>query len=312
MRIKDKIKAVICIATFHRPEGLSRLLQSLSDLQFDKCPGTTWQVVVVDNEHPAYPAREIVHNYRKTFPVDIIYGTEHLQGLVSARNKTIQLAPESEFIVIVDDDEVVTPCWLDELLIVQEKSNAGIVAGSVLPIYECSPSKWIVRGGFFTRKRHQTGTEHKYASGGNVLIQREWLEQVEGPYDIRMNLLGGADTLLTHQLFTMGAKIVWADEATTSEYIPANRMTISWLLKRSFRFGITIAQVDSWVYHSWNKIILRLIKGFVRILLGLTLLIPWSIFSGLVGFVKSLQMITHGVGELISFLGIQYEEYKYS
>ena len=309
MTIEEEVNVFICIATYNREVGLTRLLNSLSKLRFIKCKNVGWQVVVVDNFSPKFPARQIVKEFQNKFPVPIIFGEETDRGIASTRNKAIALAKDCNFIVFTDDDQIVDPLWLDELLALQRETDADIVAGPVLPLFESTPPDWIIKGKFFDRKRYPTGTEIDYAGTGNMLIKRKWLMMFDGPFDVRLNLTGGSDTLYCRKVKDLGALIVWADDAITQEYNPPQRFTISWLLKRFYRMGTTLTLVDLWTQASIKTIALRLIKGIYHVLSGILLLIPKAIISGKAGIVRSLQLIVYGVGELIGFSGIKYKVY---
>lgn len=301
------LDVVVCIITFQRPNGLKRLLDSLSKLDFLAMEPPAWGIVVVDNDAKS-SAQDIVDAIRVDFPVPIIYGVEPQQGIASARNKALSLAPACDFIAFIDDDEVAEPNWLDQLLLTQKAYQADIVTGPVLPDYEEAPPRWIIRGGFFNRRRLTTGTSVHFAATHNTLVKYEWTQNIDGPFDVRFNLTGGSDSHFSRRVIQQGGEIIWADEAIVREYNPPNRMSVSWLLQRSFRIAFTTAVIEKDLY-SVFVVLLRLIKAVYHIILGFVLIIPLLIYYGYAGIIKALQRVARGVGALYGLLGGQYEEY---
>lgn len=298
----------ICIASYNRPGGLNRLLSSLKELAFRKCPTPSWSVVVVDN-HPGLPAKPIVDVIKEDFPTPIEYFHEPEQGIASARNRAIQESKTCDFIAFIDDDQIADRFWLDELLFVQNQYQAAVVTGPVLPLFEEDPPNWILKGGFFNRPRRPTGSAVDYAFTGNVLIKYEWTQYFKGPFDRRMNLIGGSDTMFSKKIKKLGATIIWADEAISKEYNPPQRLSVSWLLKRSYRLGVTLTLAEKWTNEPFQVLLLRSLKGFYHITLGCLILVPQTIIYGKAGFVKSLRKTFRGLGELSGFLNMYYEEY---
>jgi succinoglycan biosynthesis protein ExoM len=304
-----KTHVVVCIATYHRPGGLGRLLTSLCSLEFKKSSPPDWHVIIIDNDHQG-SALSIVEEMRPSFPVTIEYHIEPTKGIASARNAAVKHAQGADFVAFIDDDEVAEPNWLDELLTVQNQYQADIVQGPVLPIFEQEPQKWIARGRFFSMPRYSTGTKIKYAAMGNALIKHKWLHAYEGPFDPRLNLTGGEDTLFSTKIYQLGAQIVWADDAVAHEFVPPSRMTASWIIRRKWRYGLTLAIIDNMLKRPFHLKILRVMKGSYQILASLIMFLPLVIFLGYTGVIKSLGRFCYGWGEILGLFGLRYEEYS--
>jgi hypothetical protein len=58
---------------------------------------------------------------------------------------------------------------------------------------------------------------------------------VPEPFDPRLGLTGGEDTLFIRQLLRGGRKIVWCAEAVIWETIPSEKLEARYLLRRAFR-----------------------------------------------------------------------------
>jgi len=303
------MKIAICIVTFNRLAGLIRLINSLKGLEFKKSAYPNWLLIIVDNDINA-PTKETVSMISRSYPRPIRYDIERNRGIASARNHAVRLAYDCDVVVFIDDDEVPDPNWLDELLNIQNQFNADIVAGPVLPIFDQDVPKWILKGGFFNRKRFNTGKLMKHAATGNMLVRTELLKKIPGPFDERFNFTGGEDTLFSILARKLDAMMVWANDAIVYEYNTKDRLTAKWILRRAWRLGLTISRVEQLTEGSFRIITLRFCKGVIRLLLGFITLLPRSIFFGLSGLVKSLQMIVKGTGEIFGLLGVLYQEYK--
>ena len=305
----ETISIAVCVATYNRPFGLRRLLESLRTQTFVHHKTPDWEVIVVDNDASA-PNEEFIRGLNKEFPVPITYAVQPKRGIASVRNLAVALAKNVDFVAFIDDDEAADPRWLDELLTGITTHLADVVTGPVIAAFETPPKKWIVKGRFFERERYPTGNVMDFARTGNVLIDKKYFAGFEDPFSEDLNLVGGEDTLLFTRVQQKGAKIVWVDEAITHEYNSPQRANLNWLLKRSLRLGNTIVQVERMAGQSVLKRVIRVIKCAGHLLSGILVVIPLGIVSGFAGVVKGLSLLSRGVGELMALLGIHYEIYK--
>jgi O-antigen biosynthesis protein len=114
----------VVIATYDRPEDLSRCLRSLRSQKSIH----NVEVVVVDNN----PSSGKTPPVMKEFP-DVLFIEEKRKGLSYARNRGIA-ASSGEIIVTTDDDVTVPPQWLDKLIAPFDRSDIMAVTGNVLPV----------------------------------------------------------------------------------------------------------------------------------------------------------------------------------
>ena len=121
----------ICVATFGRPAGLTRLLRSLSNLSFQKNRDLFVRIAVADNDADG-SAWLSVKEAARYLRVPITYEIEPKRGVSFARNRSVRMAGECDYIAFVDDDEFVEANWLDELLKAQAVYNADVVLGPVI------------------------------------------------------------------------------------------------------------------------------------------------------------------------------------
>lgn len=311
---KHRSVVAVCIVTFGRPDGLRRLLTGLNDLTFRGDPAPEIRIVVVDND-PQRVGAAVCQDLAQTlrWPIKIV--AEPRRGIPYARNTALRnVDGDVDYIAFIDDDEVPDPEWLDELLRVQRQYDADVVAGVVLPYFTSEVPSWIVKGGFFDRRRYPTGTRRPYAATNNVIARSRVIKDIGPTFSERMALTGGSDTHYFKRVARAGYSIVWADSAVVYEWIPASRANVRWLLQRAFRKGNCLSVCDRELGEAWPRRTLRFCEGLGRIIYGLISFGLCVVPDGAlirIRALKSLSQIWRGVGTLAGFLGYGYEEYRH-
>jgi GT2 family glycosyltransferase len=123
-RLPASATASIVIATYDRPGDLKRALASLSALDTPR----RVEIIVVDN----HPASGLTPPVVAEFAVVRLI-REPRAGLSYARNAGI-LASTSDIVVSTDDDVIVPPEWLENLLSGFADARVMAVTGNVLPV----------------------------------------------------------------------------------------------------------------------------------------------------------------------------------
>ncbi len=230
------MKVALCVITFRRPVGLKRLLEGVSGQTFGELRPEL-EVVIVDNDQDR-TGQAVCDEVQPQLPWPMRYVVEPRRGISAARNKAIACALHTaDFIAFIDDDEVPEPTWLSELLLVQQRHNADVVTGPIVPEFSDGVPAWIVKGKFFATPRHPTGVQRDVAYTGNVLVRSEVFRNMDDYFDERLALIGGEDSQLFRRIRRAGSSIVWADDAVAYEYIPKSRACFSWLVARFYRIG---------------------------------------------------------------------------
>jgi len=304
----DHVRVAILIATYRRPTGLARLLESLGDLRFEKSRDVDVRIVVVDNDAEG-SAREVVAVLAEKLPWPVEYGVEPVRGIPFARNRSVRMAGDVDFVAFIDDDEVADPLWLDELLSAQIEYGAGIVHGPVINRYEPGTPEWYIKSGVSQLKRFSTGSEPHWVCTNNVLVKLDPLRKLDGPFDEFFAMTGGSDVDLFMRLRNLGVRNVWVDEAVVTEYFPASRATLGWVARRQYRVGCNEAIISRKMAGSGNWRLKTLGIGLYTLRVSVFSFIV-SIRRGRAGLARPLGSVMRGLGLIGGIFGVRLHEYK--
>jgi GT2 family glycosyltransferase len=299
------VQVAICIGTFKRHELLRKLLAGVSNLAFRKMPAPEIKVIVVDND--AARTGELVCA-DTPLPWPKKYVVEPRRGIAVVRNRAVLEAGSVDFIAFLDDDEVPTPFWLDELLWTYTRFEADVVAGPVFADFATDVPEWVLAGKFFVRPSFQTGHFMDKCSTNNVLIRREVFDQVPS-FNEEFELTGADDTEFFMRVRRAGFKIVWANDAIVYEAISKTRANFAWLLRRAYRLGNSWSLCELSLDTRLRTGLIRLLKGVALIAkgVGMGLVSP---LRGKAAAVRALQLICYGAGQLSGMAGHKYQEYR--
>jgi succinoglycan biosynthesis protein ExoM len=281
----------ICIATYRRPDGLRKLLDSLNVLTFTQdTPRIT--VVILDNDGTSTLTAA---DLRVAFPC--VYRIEPQRGLAAVRNACLDAVPDdTDFIAFIDDDEWAAPEWLDALLAMQMKTGAEIIQGPVVPVYPRAAPAWMRAGGYHEVGPFEDGEQLTHGASGNVLIRRAAIIAAGARFHADFNATGGEDVDFFHHLLSHGCRIVAASRALAYEAVPTDRMTLAWVLRRRFRTGHTLGKIAQ----RQGGVGSRLIKAVGRVGVGLAE-VPAGLLLSRTRMVHGLTNIAWGLGTLAAF-----------
>ena len=301
------MKVSVCIATYCRPDRLAALLDDLTRQEL--APD---EVVVVDND-AAGSARAVVEARRAGDCSFVLrYDVQPERNIAMTRNRTVHLA-QGDWLAFVDDDERASPGWLRLLLEAATRYGAEGVLAPVEPQVPASAPAWIRRGRFYDWPHLESGAlvPPSMLRFGNVLLSGALLRTEPGPFDAAFGLSTGEDGDLLLRLMAKGAKVVWCDEAIVWEPIEAKRLSLQWLLARSYSGGQDFAHKSvRGQYHAITAFgrVRFYLRAIVQMLVaaGLALLLlPFGRHRGARWLIKA----SANLGKLSVIVGRRYPAY---
>ncbi|MGH7494719.1 MAG: glycosyltransferase family 2 protein [bacterium] len=122
--LPPEVSVSVVIATFDRPDDLRHCLRCLAA----QVSSRRIEIVVVDN----HPNSELTPKVVAEFP-EVMLVNEPRQGLAYARN-TGFTASSGDIVIATDDDVIMPPDWVEQLIKPFIRNDVMIVAGNILPI----------------------------------------------------------------------------------------------------------------------------------------------------------------------------------
>ena len=241
----ETFQAIVTVPTFRRPVQLLETLGSLQAQQTDR----RFAVIVMENEADAREGAMAALPLFESSAVQGMLIVAHERGNCSAYNAGWQTAllhfPSFEHLLVIDDDELADPEWLERMCKASETLGADIVGGPQVPVFEdASHAKWAAHP-VFAPPYAQTGLVEALYSSGNLLLGRNVLMRMGPPFlDLRFNFMGGGDSDFLSRSRQAGFRLAWCAEARTLEMVPARRLEADWIRARSLRNGVISTLVE--------------------------------------------------------------------
>ncbi len=301
-------KIIIGLATFKRPQMLKQTLKSLGLQKIDPAIGV--ELVLVDND-PEGSARELADEFKENLPFTLHYQIEEKRGIVAARNAVIEkaLSLKGHYLAFIDDDEVAAVDWIERLLGGLVHYEADVVSGFSKQRIPSDSPEWVKKGSFFQLSSYASGTVRKSASTRNILFDLNKLCIEWGlRFDPALSFVGSSDTFFFEEAYLRGAKIIWIADACVVEEIPFSRLTVSWILNRSFRRGNSMV-VRRRLRHGVASSFI-LLPRIVGELFWASILFLGSLPAGKHVRVRRLKPFYESLGMLVALSGYKYYEYR--
>jgi len=237
---------VICVTTYNRNTSLIRCLKSINRLYL--IPNIEIKIIVVDNSSK-HVSLKPVQKLKKSLKYKVILLHEKKRGVVYARNKCLRELKKinPKFTCFFDDDCVVDPLWLKNVFKTIKFTNAEIVTGPQLPLKKkyLNSSKFINYSQFFEKKYKENLKKINWAASNNVFLKYDIIIRHKLFFDKALNKFGiGEDQLFFSKLSSFGHKIYWSKTIRVFEDIHEHRLSLKWLIQRSFRLGVLGHYID--------------------------------------------------------------------
>ncbi|WP_137929575.1 glycosyltransferase family 2 protein [Mesorhizobium comanense] len=241
----EAVEAVVTLPTFKRPKQVLDTLASLSAQR----TGRRFAIIVMENEAEAREGAKAVLPLFERGEIQGMVIIAHERGNCSAYNAGWQTAilhfPNFRYLLVIDDDEIADPDWLERMCMAAETLGADIVGGPQVPVFaDATHAKWADHPVFAPPYR-QTGRVPALYSSGNLLVGRNVLTAMGPPFlDLRFNFMGGGDSDFLSRSAQRGFVLGWCAQAMVRETVPARRVEADWIRSRSLRNGVISTLVE--------------------------------------------------------------------
>ena len=242
---RSRVRLAVTVPTFRRPEQVVATLRSVVD-QSSPLP---FSVVVMENETEKREGAAAAAAFLRDGARHSATVLAHRRGNCAAYNAgwwtALQLYPNLEWLLVIDDDEIARPGWIDAMLRTANETGADCTGAPQVPCFEPGGDEAAARHPVFLPPYARTGPVPVLYSSGNVLIRASLLRRHGYPWlDETFNFLGGGDSDFYARQRREGAIFAWCVEGALDETIPARRSELSWLNARALRNGSISALIE--------------------------------------------------------------------
>lgn len=306
----DHIDTVITVPTFRRPEQLLQTLQSLSAQLTDK----NCAIIVIENDASSEQGAKAIAPLFSENKFTGMVIVERQAGNCNAYNAgwltALRYFPNFQQLLVIDDDEIASPHWVDELCKTQVLFQSDFVGGPQVPVFSDTQSQSWASHPVFAPPYSTTGKVPILYSSGNLLIMRHVLETMPFPFlEPMFNFTGGGDSDFIDRCHRKGFKTAWANDAKLYETIPARRLEADWIRSRAMRNGMISTMVER------RRRANEPYGNFINFSRSLAIL-AFSPIKAALKAIKSrslnigLNYIYVGLGRFMAHFGYQHEQYR--
>lgn len=232
------IKVTVAIPTYNRADFLRQTLAGLVEQQF---PKDHFEILVLDNNSRDH-TRAVVAEFASAHPAPR-YIQETQQGLDYARNRAIAEA-RGEVIVFGDDDILVRPDWLAQMVVPlladEGTRRIGAVGGEVIPVFPDGLPDWVREWHSPLAFRADTGPlEAKHSPMGANLAFPKWVFDQLGRFHTALdraagNYFSGGDSEMIRRVRQAGFEVWFSPGAAVQHQMPASRTTFRYAARHAF------------------------------------------------------------------------------
>jgi len=303
------VDCVVCLPAFRRPAHLRLTLASLAGQTTQR----RFAIVIVENDAAGRDSAAEAADFLASARQPGLCVVEPNQGNCHAINAAFETAraafPQARRFLMIDDDEVAAPDWLEQMASAADTTGADIVGGPVVPDFAGESTSRLGRHPAFRPAYDRSGPVPVIYGSGNCLITRRAFERLADPsFDLRFNYLGGGDTDFFARCRASGLSFFWNADAVIRETVPTTRTRPGWLVRRGLRIGAINYHVQ------WK--IARGLLARTRLAAKMALLLPVSFVraAALLASGQSTLIVCHPIivalGSALASVGIEPQQYK--
>lgn len=257
-------KISVIIATFNRAKNLRYFLDRLENHL--TLSGLPLEIVLVDN-NSSDQTPEILASYKTRSQLPVRTVREARQGSNHARNAGIQTA-KGELLVFTDDDVAFSEGWIGDLVeYMDTHPSCDVVTGSITPRFEVPRPLWLtddILPLYGYQNFGDKSTDIHFPSFPvemNMAIRAHVFTRYGG-FDTSISrddktLMSNDGKLFFYHLSKKAAVVRYIPGAHLYHLIPTDRLTVKWVLRRSFWQGVSDAAFDGLTKQDAAKLTFR-------------------------------------------------------
>lgn len=244
------LEVSIVLCTLDRAAQLENAIRSILEQDVDP---RRYEIVVVDNcSRDRTP--QVVQDFQSR-AANVRYVYEGRLGLSTARNRGTAES-RAPIVAFFDDDGTADPGWLDALLkVFREDADAGAAGGLIYVGWPAEKPDWMPMDfqGYYGAcdygEVRRSLAFPQYPYGANMMIRRQFLEAIGGFNDALgakgKDILQGDELDVFERLSTRNIKVVYEPRAVVHHWVPAERVTRKWLLRRAYKHGFSNTRLSA-------------------------------------------------------------------
>jgi glucosyl-dolichyl phosphate glucuronosyltransferase len=240
----------VLFATRNGEDVLPRTLAAYCRVEAPRC---RWKIVVVDNGSQDSTA-DILTSFKRRLPLEMLQ--QSIVGKNRALNHGLSVL-EGSLAIITDDDAIPEPSFLTAWSrYVDEAQDYELFGGSIDPLFEASPPKWILRNKarfdllFAVRNLPEGPIAPDEIFGPNMAVRRavfargfRFNENI-GPNGFDPQYAMGSETEFCCRVARNGAKAWYAEHPRVQHVVRRSQLARSYWAKRAYRHGRGVAQQE--------------------------------------------------------------------
>ena len=272
-----KGKLTVAVPTRNRAALLAETLASVAALAIPE--GIEAECLIIDNNSTDQTS-DAVERFARHAPVPVRYIMEPRMGSSYARNRAVATS-DCDYIFFLDDDAIADRDWAIELLRAIERRKLDAACGIVLPRWQGRPPSWLGprlysrlavhdEQGLSELPQKDLDSVQNYYSA-NTGFLRETFELFgafrEDLGVVGSNPMSGEDTELYARIIARGGVMGFVPRARVHHIIGPERMTRSYLRRKSFAFGFGSAIAGGRTHNHLDKLArnaLRMVAAAAR------------------------------------------------
>lgn len=305
-----KVDTVITLPTFRRPDHVLKTLNSLST----QVTNRHFAIILVENEASAHEGATAAAPLFLNGECNGLIIVESARGNCNAYNAAWLTAlhhfPNMQQLLVIDDDEIADPNWLETMCQAKQHYQADLVGGPQVPVFENATLNYWAKHPVFSPPYQSSGQVPVLFSSGNLLVSRNVLDKMPFPFlELMFNFTGGGDADFISRCLVAGFTTAWSAEAKVFETIPSRRLEGDWIRDRGLRNGMLSTQIEK---RKRADAPLASMKAFLKSVAILAISPAKALIKGLQSRSSAIGLyyIHVGLGRVAAHFGYNHEQYR--